>query len=159
MSIPHTNILPPDILEEAGPILKKGRALIQERNAENLNAIQILENRRRSATFDIELPGGDVIPIRARLSKTELRAAADLFHKIAAAHKAKKTDAVEELTNQLIGMILYIDGMTPAEIADWLNDNPDSFSDLDAAEIVIGFGVMLEEEKDRQERLAKFREK
>jgi hypothetical protein len=149
--------LPDDYDPRNEPIAKKARAIKAEKRIADMGAIAVLERRSRQATKDVELPGGDVIQIRARLPKTEMQECARLFEAIAAAHGAGDTATVEASSNALIGHLLYVDGMAPDEIAAWLDANPDKFSDLDAAEIVLGFGRMMIEEQARRERLQSFR--
>jgi hypothetical protein len=121
------------------------------------DAIAILERRAQSATHDVELPGGDVVPIRARLSKYAMQECGRLFSAISEAHAAGDVAKSEDASNRLIGHLLYVEGMEPDEIAAWLTENPDKFSDLDAAEIVIAFGRMLADEQERRSKLQTFR--
>lgn len=131
---------------------------VNRRAAADANdAIAILERRAQSATKEIELPGGDIIPIRARLPRTEMQRCSELFHTIAEAHQVGDAAAAEAASNALLGHILYVDGMSPVEIAAWLAGNPQSFSDVDAGEIVLAFGQLVLDEKARQERIATFR--
>jgi hypothetical protein len=146
-----------EILDEAAPLIEKGRAKNRENQAAATGAIAILERRARSATHDVALPGGDAVPIRSRLPRTEMQTCVRLFEEIGKAHAAGDKAASEAASNALIGHILYMEDMTPDEIGAWLNDHPESFSDLDAAEILIAFGRMIVDEKNRQERVANFR--
>ena len=136
----------------------KAFATLDAKKARDANdAIAILERRARTATKDIDLPGGDTIPIRARLPRTEMQRCSELFHTIAEAHQAGAAATVVDASNELIGHILYIDGMSADEIAAWLDENPQAFSDVDATEIVLAFGQLILDEKARQERIATFR--
>jgi len=131
---------------------------VNRRTAADANdAIAILERRARSATHDIELPGGDIVPIRARLSKAAMARCSALFGGIADAHAAGDTTTVEARSNLLLGEILYVPDTEPAEIAEWLAANPESFSDMDAAEIVVAFGQMLRDENERMAKVINFR--
>ena len=136
----------------------KAFAALDAKKARDANdAIAILERRARQATHDVELPGGDVVPIRARLSKYAMQECGKLFSAISEAHAAGDVAKSEDASNRLIGHLLYVEGMEPDEIAAWLTENPDKFSDLDAAEIVIAFGRMLADEQERHSKLQTFR--
>lgn len=111
----------------------KFKAVDTGRQIDAMGAIAILERRARTATHDVELPGGDTVPIRARLPRTEMQACVRLFEEIGTAHRDGDTAASEAASNALIGHILYIEGMTADEIAAWLDGNPQAFSDVDAA--------------------------
>lgn len=131
---------------------------VDRRAAADANdAIAILERRANRSTRDVQLPGGDVVPIRYRISKAAMARCSQFFNAIAAARDAGDTALVEDFSNRLVGEILYVPDMTPAEIAEWLAENPESFSDLDAAEIVVSFGEMLKEENERIGRVSSFR--
>lgn len=133
------------------------RSADANKRADEMGAIAILERRARQATHDVELPGGDVVPIRARLSKSAMQECGKLFSAISEAHAAGDVAKSEDASNRLIGHLLYVEGMEPDEIAAWLTENPDKFSDLDAAEIVIAFGRMLVDEQERRSKLQTFR--
>ena len=136
----------------------KAFANLDAKKARDANdAIAILERRARSATHDVELPGGDIVPIRARLSKAAMARCSALFGGIADAHSAGDTATVEARSNLLLGEILYVPDTEPAEIAEWLAANPESFSDMDAAEIVVAFGRMLRDENERMAKVINFR--
>jgi len=131
---------------------------VNRRAAADANdAIAILERRARSATHDVELPGGDIVPIRERLSKAAMARCSALFGGIADAQAAGDTATVEARSNLLLGEILYVPDTEPAEIAEWLAANPESFSDMDAAEIVVAFGRMLRDENERMAKVINFR--
>ena len=134
--------------------VEKFKKVKAEKQLADMGAIAILERRSRSATKDVELPGGDVIQIRARLPRTEMQECIALFEQIGAG-----ADGGDSATHTLIGHILYVEDARPVEIAAWLDANPDKFSDIDVAEIVFAFGQMLVEEQERQERIANFRPK
>lgn len=133
------------------------RAKSDEAAARNRGAIAILEKRARGATYMVPLPGGDSVPIRARLPKTEMAECRSLFQNIAKEHEAGNTDAVERMSNQLIGHMLYVEDMDPEQIADWLAENPDKFSEFDGLEIILAFGRMLKEDAERRESVNEFR--
>lgn len=154
-TIPHP--IPDDYDPRDDPIAKKARAKKAEKQLADMGAIAVLERRSRTATKDVELPGGDTVPIRARLPRTEMQRCSELFHAIAEAHQAGAAASVVDASNELIGHILYIDGMAPDEIRAWLDENPQAFSDVDATEIVLAFGQLILDEKARQERIATFR--
>lgn len=137
----------------------KAFANLDAKKARDANdAIAILERRANRSTRDVQLPGGDVVPIRYRISKAAMARCSQCFNGIGAAREAGDAALVEEFSNQLVGEILYVPDMTPAEIAAWLAENPESFSDLDAAEIVVSFGEMLKEENERIGRVSSFRQ-
>lgn len=135
----------------------KFKAVETGRQRDANDAIAILERRARSATHDVELPGGDIVPIRARLSKAAMARCSALFGGIADAQAAGDTATVEARSNLLLGEILYVPDTEPAEIAEWLAANPESFSDMDAAEIVVAFGRMLRDENERMAKVINFR--
>ena len=137
--------------------LEKFKAVDTGRQRDANDAIAILERRARSATHDVELPGGDIVPIRARLSKAAMARCSALFGGIADAHAAGDTATVEARSNLLLGEILYVPDTEPAEIAEWLAANPESFSDMDAAEIVVAFGRMIRDENERMAKVINFR--
>ena len=122
------------------------------------DAIAILERRAQSATKEIELPGGDIIKIRNRLPRTEFAECVRLFGQIAERHAAGDTEGSEAASNALVGHILYMEDMTPDEIAAWIEANPQSVSDIDAEEIVLEFKRMRREELARLKKIADFRE-
>ena len=131
---------------------------VNRRAAADANdAIAILERRATRATRDVQLPGGDTVPIRYRISKAAMARCSQFFNGIATAREAGDTALVEDFSNRLLGEILYVPDMAPPEIAAWLAENPESFSDLDAAEIVVSFGEMLKEENERIGRVSSFR--
>ena len=140
------------------PIAKKARAKKAEKARDANDAIAILERRAQSATKEIELPGGDIIKIRNRLPRTEFAECARLFGQIAERHAAGDTEGSEAASNALVGHILYMEDMTPDEIAAWIDANPQSVSDIDAEEIVLEFKRMRREELARLKRIADFRE-
>lgn len=131
------------------------KAVDAERTIQAAGAIAILE-RRAAATKEIELSDGDMVPIRARLSRTRMAECYRLFQFIA---EKKDTDdaAVVSASNQLVGQLLFVDGMEPAEITEWLEQNPDKFSDTDAAKILTEYGQLLVDEKNRKEAMVPFR--
>lgn len=122
------------------------------------DAIATLERRAQSATKEIELPGGDIIKIRNRLPRTEFAECVRLFGQIAERHAAGDTEGSEAASNALVGHILYMEDMTPDEIAAWIEANPQSISDIDAEEIVLEFKRMRREELARLKKIADFRE-
>jgi hypothetical protein len=140
------------------PIAKKARAKKAEKAREDMGAIAILERRTRETTFPLELPGGDMIPIRSRIPRTEFEETARLFTAIYEARAAGDAASSERYSNELLGHLLSIEGMTPAEITAWIGGHPEAISDLDAEEIVIAFLRMRKEELERQQRLRTFRE-
>ena len=140
------------------PLAKKARAVKAEKQAADMGAIAILERRAQSATKEIELPGGDKIKIRNRLPRTEFAECVRLFGQIAERHAAGDTEGSEAASNALVGHILYMEDMTPDEIAAWIEANPQSVSDIDAEEIVLEFKRMRREELARLKRIADFRE-
>lgn len=132
---------------------------VNRRAAADANdAIAILERRAQSATKEIELPGGDIIKIRNRLPRTEFAECVRLFGQIAERHAAGDTEGSEAASNALVGHILYMEDMTPDEIAAWIDANPQSISDIDAEEIVLEFKRMRREELARLKKIANFRE-
>jgi hypothetical protein len=138
--------------------LEKFKAVDTGRQRDANDAIAILERRAQSATKEIELPGGDIIKIRNRLPRTEFAECARLFGQIAERHAAGDTEGSEAASNALVGHILYMEDMTPDEIAAWIEANPQSVSDIDAEEIVLEFRRMRREELARLKRIADFRE-
>lgn len=132
---------------------------VNRRAAADANdAIAILERRAQSATKEVELPGGDIIKIRNRLPRTEFAECVRLFGQIAERHAAGDTAGSEAASNALVGHILYMEDMTPDEIAAWIDANPQSVSDIDAEEIVLEFKRMRREELARLKKIADFRE-
>jgi len=123
-----------------------------------MGAIAILEQRTRTATKEIELPGGDTVPIRNRLPRTEFAEAVRLENEIAERYAAGDTPGVIAASNSLIGHVLYVEGMTPEEVGARLNANPQAVSDIDAEEIVLAFRAMRREELARLKQIADFRE-
>ena len=51
-----------------------------------------------------------------------------------------------------------MEDMTPEQVTAWLNENPQSVSDIDAEEIILGYRAMRREELARLRRIAAFRE-
>lgn len=138
--------------------VEKFKAVDTGRQRDANDAIAILERRAQSATKEIELPGGDIIKIRNRLPRTEFAECVRLFGQIAERHAAGDTEGSEAASNALVGHILYMEDMTPDEIAAWIEANPQSVSDIDAEEIVLEFKRMRREELARLKRIADFRE-
>jgi len=136
----------------------KFKAVETGRQRDANDAIAILERRAQSATKEIELPGGDIIKIRNRLPRTEFAECVRLFGQIAERHAAGDTEGSEAASNALVGHILYMEDMTPDEIAAWIDANPQSISDIDAEEIVLEFKRMRREELARLKKIADFRE-
>jgi len=131
------------------------KAADTEKQIRAIGAIAILE-RRAAELKNMELSGGDVVQIRARLSRKGMAECYTLFQTIA---EKKDSDdaAVEAASNKLIGQILVVPGMQPADIVTWLEQNPESISDEDAGAILIGFGQLLIDEKAREEAMVPFR--
>lgn len=131
------------------------KAVDTEKTIQAAGAIAILE-RRAAAVKEIELSDGDTLQIRARLSRKGMAECYALFQEIA---EKKDTDdaAVEAASNKLIGQILVVPGMQPADIVEWLEQNPEGISDEDAAAILVGFGQLLLDEKKRKEAMEPFR--
>jgi len=137
----------------------KAFANLDAKKARDANdAIAILERRSKTATQDLELPGGDVVKIRNRLSRTEIAEAVRLEGEIGARYAAGDNDGVVAASNALIGHLVYMEDMTPDEVGAWLNEHPDAVSDIDAEEIVLAFRRMRREELARLKRIAAFRE-
>lgn len=146
-----------EVLADAAPLIEAGRAKIREKQIDAASAIAILERRTRETAFNLELPGGDVVRIRSRISRTEFDRCIDLFGEIAEARGAGDLALVVTRSNEIVGLLLAIDGMTPAEITAWLDANPQAISDLDAEEIVLAFTKMRKEELARQQQIREFR--
>lgn len=132
---------------------------VNRRTAADANdAIAILERRSKTATKEIDLPGGDVVKLRSRLSRTEFAEAVRLEGEISTRYAAGDNDGVIAASNALIGHLLYMENMTPDEVGTWLNEHPDAVSDIDAEEIVLAFRRMRREELTRLKQIADFRE-
>jgi len=138
--------------------LEKFKAVDTGRQRDANDAIAILERRAHTATKEIELPGGDVVKIYNRLSRTAFAECGRLENEIAERYAAGDTPGVIAASNALIGHVLYIEGMTPDEVGAWLNANPQAVSDIDAEEIVLEFRRMRREELARLKQIADFRE-
>jgi len=137
----------------------KAFANLDAKKARDANdAIAILERRAHTATKEIELPGGDKIRIRSRLSRTEFAEAVRLEGEISTRYAAGDNDGVIAASNALIGHLLYMEDMAPDEVGAWLNEHPDAVSDIDAEEIVLAFRRMRREELARLKQIADFRE-
>jgi len=138
--------------------LEKFKAVDTGRQRDANDAIAVLERRSRTATKEIELPGGDVIKIRNRLPRTEFAECGRLENEIAERYAAGDLPGVIAASHALIGHVLYMKDMAPEEIAAWLDGNPQNVSDIDAEEIVLGYRAMRREELARLKRIAAFRE-
>ena len=138
--------------------LEKFKAIDTGRQRDANDAIAILERRSKTATMDVELPGGDVVKIRSRLSRTEFAEAVRLEGEISTRYAAGDNDGVIAASNALIGHLLYTEDMAPDEVGAWLNEHPDAVSDIDAEEIVLAFRRMRREELARLKQIADFRE-
>jgi len=122
------------------------------------DAIAILERRAHTATKEIDLPGGDVVKIYNRLSRTAFAECGRLENEIAERYAAGDLPGVIAASHALIGHVLYMEDMTPEQVTAWLNENPQSVSDIDAEEIILGYRAMRREELARLKRIAAFRE-
>lgn len=137
----------------------KAFANLDAKKARDANdAIAILERRAHTATKEIELPGGDVVKIYNRLSRTAFAECGRLENEIAERYAAGDLPGVIAASHALIGHVLYMEDMTPEQVTAWLNENPQSVSDIDAEEIILGYRAMRREELARLKRIAAFRE-
>lgn len=132
---------------------------VNRRTAADANdAIAILERRAHTATKEIDLPGGDVVKIYNRLSRTAFAECGRLENEIAERYAAGDLPGVIAASHALIGHVLYMEDMTPEQVTAWLNENPQSVSDIDAEDIILGYRAMRREELARLRRIAAFRE-
>jgi len=137
----------------------KAFANLDAKKARDANdAIAILERRAHTATKEIDLPGGDVVKIYNRLSRTAFAECGRLENEIAERYAAGDLPGVIAASHALIGHVLYMEDMTPEQVTAWLNENPQSVSDIDAEEIILGYRAMRREELARLKRIAAFRE-
>ena len=137
----------------------KAFATLDAKKARDANdAIAILERRAHTATKEIDLPGGDVVKIYNRLSRTAFAECGRLENEIAERYAAGDLPGVIAASHALIGHVLYMEDMTPEQVTAWLNENPQSVSDIDAEEIILGYRAMRREELARLRRIAAFRE-
>ena len=153
-----TSPIPDDYDPRTDPLAKKARAKKAEKARDANDAIAILERRAHTATKEIELPGGDVVRIRNRLPRTEFAECGRLENEIAERYAAGDLPGVIAASHALIGHVLYMEDMTPEQVTAWLNENPQSVSDIDAEEIILGYRAMRREELARLKRIAAFRE-
>ncbi len=132
-----------------------------------VSALAALERRTVTATFPVTLPGGDVVPVRSRLSRAEVAEVNALFTRIGSIGMAAKVEgrartpdevaASEAASNRLLGLILYVEGQGPDEIEAYIAANPGTLSDPDAEEVVLSYLAMLKTEEERLKQIVDFR--
>ena len=138
--------------------VEKFKKVNRQTAADANDAIAVLERRAHTATKEIDLPGGDVVKIYNRLSRTAFAECGRLENEIAERYAAGDLPGVIAASHALIGHVLYMEDMTPEQVTAWLNENPQSVSDIDAEEIILGYRAMRREELARLRRIAAFRE-